>query len=138
MNDDPRTRLRRELRQRRRELPAAARIAAADALAERLLALPRRRIGFRRRLLGRRRRDRPASLATVPALRLTYCLPVLAERAALRAVATGQALTANRFGIPEPAWRQPRCWPRGHGMVVLPLVGFDAAVPAAGHGRRLV
>src|SRR5580765_7229702 len=39
MNTD-RDRLRRELRARRRELPAAQRIAAADALAAQLLALP--------------------------------------------------------------------------------------------------
>ena len=36
----PRDTLRRELRQRRRELPAATRIAAAEALASRILALP--------------------------------------------------------------------------------------------------
>ena len=37
---DPRDRLRREIRKRRAALPASTRIAAADALAERMAELP--------------------------------------------------------------------------------------------------
>lgn len=138
MNDDPRARLRRELRQRRRELPAAARIAAADALAERLLALPMAPAsGF---VAGYWAGDGEIALhrwqLRLPST-LTYCLPVLAEGGHLRFARwqAGQALTANRFGIPEPALAPDALLsPEDMAMVVLPLVGFDAAGGRLGMG----
>lgn len=138
MNDDPRALLRRELRQRRRELPAAARITAADALAERLLALPAAPAsGF---VAGYGAGDGEIALhrwqLSLPDT-LSYCLPVLAEGGLLRFAPwrPGQPLAANRFGIPEPALAPAALLaPEDMAMVVLPLVGFDAAGGRLGMG----
>jgi 5-formyltetrahydrofolate cyclo-ligase len=47
----------------------------------------------------------------------------------------GQALTANRYGIPEPALAPAALLaPEDMAMVVLPLVGFDAAGGRLGMG----
>jgi 5-formyltetrahydrofolate cyclo-ligase len=83
MNDDPRQALRHDLRQRRRDLPAAERIAAAESLADALLALPFAPRGRRGRLLGAGWRDRPASLAAATARR-PHLLPAGAGRRVLR------------------------------------------------------
>ena len=138
MNDDPRARLRRELRQRRRDLPAAARIAAADALAERLLALPfAPASGF---VAGYWASDGEIALhrwqLRLPAT-LTYCLPVLAEDTTLRFAPwrPGQPLAGNRFGIPEPDVAAGALLrPEDMALVVLPLVGFDATGARLGMG----
>ena len=127
--------LRAELRQCRRGIPAAQRIAAAQALAARLLALPfAEQEGH---VAGYWAMDGEIALhawqLALPS-HLTYCLPVLHHDQRLRFAPwrPGEPLRANRFGIPEPEVpddvlleaRQMR-------MIVLPLVGFDE------HGRRL-
>ncbi|MEE7547104.1 5-formyltetrahydrofolate cyclo-ligase, partial [Xanthomonas sp. Kuri4-1] len=64
---------------------------------------------------------------------VTYCLPML-HGPLLRFAPwrPGQALTANRYGIPEPDIDPADALPaEAMDLVVAPLVGFDAA------GRRL-
>jgi 5-formyltetrahydrofolate cyclo-ligase len=134
MNAD-RDRLRRELRARRRELPAAQRIAAADALAERLLALPcMPEAGY---VAGYWAMDGEIALHAWQ-LKLprgcVYCLPVLAGDETLRFAPwrPGDALVTNRFGIPEPDIEPSSALQAGDmDFVAMPLVGFDA------HGTRL-
>lgn len=133
-----RTELRRQLRQRRRDLPALARLAAADALAERLLALPfAPASGF---VAGYWASDGEIALhrwqLRLPAT-LTYCLPVLAEDTTLRFAPwrPGQPLAGNRFGIPEPdVAAEALLRPDEMALVVLPLVGFDTACARLGMG----
>lgn len=126
--------LRRTLRERRRALPAATRIAAADALASRLLALPFAptsgdvagywaldgEIGLHR-----------WQLSLPPGVR--YCLPVLHGKVLRFAPwRPGEPLSANRYGIPEPDVDPALALPaEAMRLVVAPLVGFDAG------GRRL-
>ncbi len=131
---DPRSALRLQLRQRRRDLPAAVRLAAAEQLGDALLALPfapaqGHVAGYWAMdgeiALHRWQRQLPAGL--------TYCLPVLHEQTLRFAPwRPGQALTANRFGIPEPDLSlDDTLAPEQMALVVAPLVGFDA------QGRRL-
>ncbi|WP_282259102.1 5-formyltetrahydrofolate cyclo-ligase [Stenotrophomonas sp. PS02301] len=131
---DPRSALRQQLRQRRRDLPAAVRLAAAEQLADGLLALP-----FappQGHVAGYWAMDGEIALhrwqMQLPA-GLTYCLPVLHEKTLRFAPwRPGQALTTNRFGIPEPDLAlDDTLAPEQMALVVAPLVGFDAL------GRRL-
>jgi 5-formyltetrahydrofolate cyclo-ligase len=131
---DPRSALRQQLRQRRRDLPAAVRLAAADHLADGLLALSF--APAQGHVAGYWAMDGEIALhrwqMQLPP-RLTYCLPVLHEKTLRFAPwRPGQALTTNRFGIPEPDLPlEDTLAPEQMAMVVAPLVGFDA------HGRRL-
>ena len=133
MNPD-RNSLRRELRQRRREIPAGRRIAAAESLAAQLLALPcMPTSGF---IAGYWAMDGEIALHVFqlrlpPAL--TYCLPVLdGDRLRFSPWRPGDALATNRYGIPEPdLTTSPALDAQAMSMVVLPLVGFDA------NGHRL-
>ncbi|HEY0333903.1 MAG TPA: 5-formyltetrahydrofolate cyclo-ligase [Stenotrophomonas sp.] len=134
MNLPDRPTLRQQLRERRRALPAAARLAAADALAARLLALPFApgegfvagywamdgEIGLHRWQL-----EQPATVR--------YCLPILHGQVLRFAPwRPGQALTTNRYGIPEPDVAAADTLPaEAMHLVACPLVGFDA------QGRRL-
>ena len=136
MNDRPG--LRRELRARRRALPAAERIAAAEALATRLLALPfapaTGDVG------GYWAVDGEIALHAWQ-LRLPrgcrYCLPVLHADGRLRFAPwrPGAPLRDNRHGIPEPdvpsAMLLP---PEAMALVVVPLVGFDRHCHRLGMG----
>lgn len=127
--------LRRELRARRRAIPPAARIAAAEALAERILALPfLPAVGD---LAGYWAMDGEIALHVLQ-LRLPqalrYCLPVLSGDGRLRFApwSPGAPLVANRHGIPEPDVDESALIePEAMSLVVVPLVGFDA------RGRRL-
>jgi 5-formyltetrahydrofolate cyclo-ligase len=131
---DPRSALRQQLRQRRRDLPAAVRLAAAEPLADALLALPF--APAQGHVAGYWAMDGEIALhrwqMQLPA-GLTYCLPVLHEQTLRFAPwRPGQALTANRFGIPEPDLSlDDTLAPEQMALVVAPLVGFDA------QGRRL-
>lgn len=127
--------MRRELRARRRAIPAPARIAAAERLAERLSSLPfAPRSGH---VAGYWAMDGEIALH-VWQLRLpkscTYCLPVLHDDGRLRfgPWRPGDALVSNRHGIPEPDVAE-RALLTAEAMqfVVAPLVGFDA------NGHRL-
>lgn len=131
---DPRSALRQQLRQRRRDLPAAVRLAAAEHLADGLLALPF--APTQGHVAGYWAMDGEIALhrwqMQLPA-GLTYCLPVLHEKTLRFAPwRPGQALTTNRFGIPEPDLAlDDTLAPDQMALVVAPLVGFDA------QGRRL-
>ncbi|MCL1635455.1 5-formyltetrahydrofolate cyclo-ligase [Luteimonas sp. SX5] len=129
-----RTALRRELRQRRRDIPAAQRIAAAEKLAERLLALPfAPASGY---VAGYWAMDGEIALH-VWQLRLppglVYCLPVLhEERLHFAPWRPGDPLVSNRYGIPEPDLAvDSLLGAEAMSLVVAPLVGFDA------YGQRL-
>ena len=130
--------LRRELRQRRRDLPAATRIAAANALADRLLALPF--LPSSGHVAGYWAMDGEIGLHAFQ-LRLpptlTYCLPLLHADESLRFAPwrAGAPLVTNRFGIPEPDIDPDDALPASEmAMLVLPLVGFDARGARLGMG----
>jgi 5-formyltetrahydrofolate cyclo-ligase len=130
-----RTALRRELRNRRRALPASQRIAAAEQLAQRLLALPFAPLsGY---VAGYWATDGEIALH-VWQLRLPadciYCLPLLHEDGRLRFAPwrPGDPLVSNRHGIPEPDIASTSLLePEDMTLVVAPLVGFD------GRGHRI-
>jgi 5-formyltetrahydrofolate cyclo-ligase len=132
--NDARTLLRRSLRQRRRDLPAAQRIAGADALARQLFALPfLPDSGY---VAGYWAMDGEIGLHVFQ-LRLpqglVYCLPVLhGEELRFAPWRAGDALVTNRFGIPEPDVAPSSALESQQmALVVMPLVGFDD------HGHRL-
>jgi len=131
---DPRQALRMQLRQTRRDLPAPARLAAADALAAQLLALPF--APAHGAVAGYWAMDGEIALhrwqLQLPAT-VRYCLPVLAGEALRFAPwRPGEPLRQNRFGIPEPdVQAEDALLPEQMALVVTPLVGFDA------HGGRL-
>jgi len=134
MTSDDRQDLRQHLRQRRRDIPAAARIAAAEALAARLLALPFADVGGP--VAGYWAMDGEIALhrwqMQLPAQQ-TYCLPVLHGKLLRFAPwRPGQPLRSNRYGIPEPdVDPESALHPEDMALVVAPLVGFDPL------GRRL-
>ena len=130
-----RVQLRRDLRSRRRALPAAQRIAAADTLANQLLAL--HFLPDSGHVAGYWAMDGEIALNSwqvrLPR-QLVYCLPVLHADNSLRFAPwqPGEALVTNRFGIPEPDIDPAVALPaQALSLVVMPLVGFDA------RGRRL-
>ncbi|WP_315390151.1 5-formyltetrahydrofolate cyclo-ligase [uncultured Stenotrophomonas sp.] len=131
---DPRSALRQQLRQRRRDIPAAQRLAAAEQLADALLALPF--APTRGHVAGYWALDGEIALHRWQ-MRLpdtvTYCLPVLdGDTLRFAPWRPGQPLTANRFGIPEPDVAvDDTLAPAQMALVVAPLVGFDT------HCRRL-
>ncbi len=126
--NDARAGLRRDLRQRRRALPAAQRIAAAEALAQRLLALPF--LPASGHVAGYWAMDGEIGLHAfqlrLPA-GLVYCLPVLhGEELRFAPWRAGDGLVTNRFGIPEPDVAPSSALaPEQMALVVMPLVGFD-------------
>ena len=133
-----RAQLRRDLRAQRRALPAPQRIAAADALANRLLALPfATSAGY---VAGYWAMDGEIALHSWQ-LRLprgvVYCLPVLHEDNTLRFAPwrPGDGLVTNRFGIPEPDVQPASALePQAMSLVIMPLVGFDGAGQRLGMG----
>jgi len=130
--------LRVELRRRRRDLPAAQRMAAAESLAGHLLSLPfAPDTGF---VAGYWAMDGEIALHAwqlrLPA-RVTYCLPVLHGSQGLRFAPwrPGEPLATNRYGIPEPDVDPGKLLaPESMRMVVVPLVGFDASGHRLGMG----
>ena len=130
-----RRQLRSVLRDRRRALPPATRIAAAEQLAAHLLAMPFAPTqGY---VAGYWTMDAEIALHAWQ-LKLprdcVYCLPVLGDDARLRFAPwrPGDALVSNRFGIPEPDVSPSSLLePANLALAVMPLVGFD------GQGQRL-
>ncbi|KRG49153.1 5-formyltetrahydrofolate cyclo-ligase [Stenotrophomonas panacihumi] len=136
MTDD-RDALRRTLRERRRALPAATRIAAADALAARLLALPFAPSAGT--VAGYWAMDGEIGLhrwqLSLPSA-VRYCLPVLHGQVLRFAPwRPGEPLKPNRYGIPEPDIDPDHALPAEDiDLVVAPLVGFDARGGRLGMG----
>lgn len=129
--------LRRELRTRRRALPASERIAAAERLAIRLFDLPfAPTSGY---VAGYWAMDGEIALH-VWQLKLprdcVYCLPVLhEERLHFAPWRPGDPLVSNRFGIPEPAVEPASLLgAKDMTLVVMPLVGFDVRGHRLGMG----
>ncbi len=129
--------LRQAIRQQRRTAPASVRIAAAEAIAERLLALPF--MPGHGHVAGYWSVDGEIGLHAWQ-LRLppslTYCLPVLdGDRLRFAPWRPGGALVSNRYGIPEPDVA-PGDLLDGTDMalVVAPLVAFDAGCHRLGMG----
>ena len=135
--------LRRTLRERRRALPAATRIAAAEALADRLLALPffsREGLPASGYVAGYWAMDGEIGLHALQ-LRLPsqhiYCLPLLHDDGSLRFAPwrAGDPLVTNRYGIPEPdVTPDGALRAEDMALIVLPLVGFDADCHRLGMG----
>ena len=130
---EQRRHLRPILRERRRQLPAAARISGAEALSARLLDLPfAPQTGC---VAGYWASDGEIALH-VWQLRLPagvrYCLPVLHDDGRLRFAPwrPGEPLVTNRYGIPEPETAE-LLDAEEMALIVMPLVGFDD------HGQRL-
>jgi 5-formyltetrahydrofolate cyclo-ligase len=128
--------LRDTLREGRRQLPPATRIAAAESLSARLLTLPF--APGKGHVAGYWAMDGEIALH-VWQMRLPpdviYCLPVLGDDDLLRFApwCPGEALAANRYGIPEPA--EAEALPaEAMSMIVLPLVGFDPTGQRLGMG----
>ncbi|SEL63712.1 5-formyltetrahydrofolate cyclo-ligase [Pseudoxanthomonas sp. GM95] len=135
--NDARTALRRSLRQRRRELPAAQRIAGADALAKQLFALPF--FPERGYVAGYWAMDGEIGLHVFQLKLppgLVYCLPVLhGEELRFAPWRAGDGLVTNRFGIPEPDVAPSSALePEQMALVVMPLVGFDDQANRLGMG----
>lgn len=129
--------LRRQLRELRRDVPAAARIGAAGGLAGQLLAQP---LAPGSRVAGYWAADGEIPLH-VWQLRLppdvTYCLPVLHEDGCLRFApwSAGEPVQPNRYGIPEPVVEPTALLsPESLDLVVVPLVGFDHRCHRLGMG----
>ena len=134
-----RSSLRRPLRQRRLELPAAARIAAADAVAAHfrndpdLFGHPGYVAGY----------WAMAGELPLHALQMklfpgqVWCLPCLADDGTLAFAPwkPGDDLTTNRYGIPEPDVPVgARLRPDELHLVLLPLLAFDARGNRLGMG----
>ncbi|MEJ7745688.1 MAG: 5-formyltetrahydrofolate cyclo-ligase [Luteimonas sp.] len=130
--------LRSSLRQQRRALPAAQRLTAADAVAERLLLLPfAPTTGY---VTGYWALDGEIALHAWQ-LRLPptviYCLPVLHDDDRLRFAPwrPGDALVSNRYGIPEPDVASTSLLHAdAMQLVVVPTVGFDTRCHRLGMG----
>lgn len=136
-NADDRAALRRELRQRRRDLPARERIAAADGLAAQLLALPF--LPAEGYVAGYWALDGEIALHSLQLKLpkgLVWCLPVLyGEELRFAPWRPGDALVGNRFGIPEPDVSPSSALePEAMALVLMPLVGFDARGARLGMG----
>lgn len=127
--------LRHALRQQRRAIPAAVRIAAAESLSRHLLALPF--LPTSGHVAGYWAMDGEIGLHVfqlrLPA-GLIYCLPVLHDDKTLRFAPwrSGDPLVTNRYGIPEPDIAPSSALAaEDMALVVMPLVGFDP------NGQRL-
>lgn len=132
--------LRKELRKRRRALSTTQQKSAALRLYHRLVTTPLFR--FSRRIAFTMAADGeidPALLLRTAQRRGKECyLPVLSPVGAphlrFRRWRRGEVLRSNFYGIAEP--RHGRyCPPQALGLVLLPLVGFDAAGNRLGMGK---
>jgi len=134
---DDRIALRRELRKRRRDIPAGERIAAAEKLAEHLLSLPfAPQTGY---VAGYWAMDGEIALHAwqlrLPA-NVVYCLPVLhGDHLRFAPWKPGDPLVSNRYGIPEPDLSPDSLLEAAAlSLAVAPLVGFDALGHRLGMG----
>jgi 5-formyltetrahydrofolate cyclo-ligase len=122
---DERARLRRELRRRRAALPPMERARAARAIAARLAAAGLLRPGLR---LG-------PFMSRALRAGCALWLPVVTDTRAHRMtfLPTGKQRRRGAYGIPEPVGGA-RCAAQRLQVVLVPLVGFDAAGHRLGSG----
>ncbi len=129
--------LRRQLRAYRRTLSAADRLRAAEVVAAHLHdftpLLDAERVAGYWAVDG----ELPLHEVVGQALRRgqRYCLPVLDEgqRLRFRSWRSGEPLTANRYGIPEPSEGEEIA-PETINLVLLPLLAFDVSGNRLGSG----
>ncbi len=129
--------LRDTLRERRLAIPAAARMAAAEAVAQHLLQLPALKKANTVAGYWAIGGELPLhSLMTGLTARTRYCLPMLQPDRTLRFAPwrTGDAIVANRYGIPEPANAVEMLNPNVLNVVLLPLLGFTRNGDRVGTG----
>jgi 5-formyltetrahydrofolate cyclo-ligase len=123
------TRLRKELRGRRRELGAAAQQAAALALVRQVVALPpwpgAQRIALYLAADGEIDTTPLSDLARAQGKELFLPVIEAGDTLAFAAWPAESPLLRNRYGIPEPASGTRRCPVTGLDIVFLPLVGWD-------------
>ncbi len=129
--------LRAQLRQRRRALFAAERMAAAQDVAQRLRELPA--LQTRGYVAGYWATDGelPLHALLTPAPAFIYCLPCLAPGKTLRFAPWrfGDALVQNRYGIPEPDLSTESLLPpEAMSAVLVPLTAFERAGTRLGSG----
>lgn len=131
--------LRKRLREMRAAVPAAQRIGAAQALVGSLEQVPEfmtdRRIGGYWAVDG----ELPlmALIGGMLAREQQYCLPVVGADRQLRFAPwrPGEVITANRYGIPEPACAPADLLqPTDLDVVLVPLLGFDRRGHRLGFG----
>lgn len=134
-DQNSRTILRRKLREQRSAIGAAERIAAATAVAERLEGIPE--FLTDERIAGYWAVGGEVPLAAIlgglRARGQRYFLPVVGGDSALRFAPwrPGDAVVANRYGIPEPADIEAAAPGDVIDVVLVPLLGFDR------HGHRI-
>lgn len=129
--------LRVSLRERRSAIPAAARIAAAEAVAQHLQQLPALQKANTVAGYWAIGGELPLhSLMTGLPARTRYCLPMLQPDRALRFAPwrSGDAIVANRYGIPEPANIVEVLNPDALDVVLLPLLGYTRNGDRVGTG----
>ena len=127
--DDPRRELRRTLRRRRREASPSERMAAAEAIAQRLLAHPR--FPAEGYVAGYWAMQGEVPLHLLQ-MRLgegrVWCLPCVQPDQSLLFAPwrPGDPLVSNLYGIPEPELAADSLLPASAmSLVVLPLLGFS-------------
>ena len=125
------------LRNRRAAIPAAARIAAAEVIAEQLLRLPA--VVNAGTIAGYWAVNGELALHGVMARlpeRARYCLPILQSGRTLRFAPwrVGEEIAANRYGIPEPTHPVELLDPDALDIVLLPLLGYTRNGDRVGTG----
>ena len=135
--DDARSALRIELRHRRAAISAATRIAAANAVAEHLSRMPA--VQSAKTVAGYWAIGGELPLHALMArlsMQTRYCLPVLQPGRVLRFAPwrVGEAIVANRFGIPEPSQTSDLIEPDALDVALLPLLGFTRQGDRLGTG----
>lgn len=129
--------LRDVLRELRTAIPASARIAAAAAVAERLLRLPAFQNANTIAGYWAVNGELPlhSVMARLPS-RARYCLPILQSGRTLRFAPwrIGEEIAANRYGIPEPAHPVELLDPDALDIVLLPLLGYTRNGDRVGTG----
>lgn len=129
--------LREQMRSRRNALAARERFAAAEALSQHLRTLPdfaeAERVGGYWAVRG----ELPLHALLAPRPRFAYCLPCLTPEMSLRFAPwlPGDALHANRYGIPEPdVAATMQLAPEALDLVLVPLLAFDRRGARLGSG----
>ena len=133
---DSRTPLRQSLRELRRRIPDAEREAAARGLCRRVseqdFFAKAQTIAFYSTIDGEID-PRPLLDAALRGGKRCY-LPIVAETLLFAPVSETAALEKNKWGIPEPP-AENLLPPAGFDLVLVPLVGFDAACNRLGMGK---
>ncbi|MGH8273494.1 MAG: 5-formyltetrahydrofolate cyclo-ligase [Gammaproteobacteria bacterium] len=137
-NTQPRSALRRKLRERRAGLAPDAAAAASAAAVERLTRSPE--FDRAQRIAGyvavRGEIDPSAALETAHRQGKTIYLPRIAEeiRLSFEPWRPGDTLHENRFSIPEPRAGIGAIAPEALDLVIVPLLAFDATGTRIGSG----